>query len=188
LPTLSERTAPPYWLTSSLENWLSFRDNEFPAGTRVTCYGTMWSTPEKYAEGRAMARVLMRQMADGAYTSSTLDAIEDSEGEWTPEAPVVVVVEAPVRFDPETEMKEGGVLGLAVVWRERIALAVNRRARRKGLGTALLVQARVFAPGAGLYVAPRNIGAHHFLLEAGMRPLSVGSSGVVRYGVHEDEA
>lgn len=174
--------SPPYWATHTLDGFVNrAKGVSLPADVAVTCYGTTWSSPEEYAEGRALARRAMGRMAQGAYTTSTLEAIEDSD-EWTSESPVVIMVEAPTRYDPDTEMKQGGTLGVAVAWRDRIALAVAPTERRKGLGGALLSQARVFAPQAGCYVAARNVIAQHFCIQAGLTPMSVSSTGVVRYG------
>lgn len=176
----------PSWVTQITQRYLDSATGDLPEGTEVEVHSTMWTDPNAYRQAAATARSMLSRFAEGAYSTATLDAVSNVDPQYVSESPVLIVVSAPMQYDDETECKTGGPLAVAVAWRERIALAVSRSYRRRGLGKTLVRQSLQFAPGGGLWVAARNVDAQHFLLETGLRPVAIGSRGVLRYALDED--
>lgn len=100
--------------------------------------------------------------------------------------PTILAAELPFSYDEETECKQGGTLGMLVVWEAqggRAMLAVNRSHRRKGIGRCLVELANyLIGNHIYLWVGRENVVGQHFLLSCGLFPTAINGSGAIRYG------
>jgi hypothetical protein len=129
----------------------------------------------------------LRANANRRYSSQALMAVltaaerqyrEDDPSAW------VITVEAPYNYDPDTEVKSGGLVGVMVQLNDgscRVLMAVAAPARRCGVGTALTVAHSVLG-GWTAWVKTSNRDAQQFLLARGLQPMHINSQGAVRYG------
>jgi hypothetical protein len=95
--------------------------------------------------------------------------------------PTIVSAMRPYTFDPETETKSGGRLGMAAYWRDgRTVLAAHRDARRIHIGTALLERVlQEVAPV--MWVGQTNTAGQMLCLKSGLLVTSMNSRGALRY-------
>jgi hypothetical protein len=137
----------------------------------------------------------------GRYTPRTLNALL-AAGDIVQEAretgspipfeavPSLFTAGRPSSYDPDTEVKQGGIMGVVAVWEgTKVLLGVGREKRRQGVGRCLL-QAAQGMLGYGLSGAQAWVGQHNtegqmFLLSQGWRIASLNSSGAVCFAVTE---
>lgn len=98
--------------------------------------------------------------------------------------PLLVVADTPITYDEETEVKQGGMLGIVVCWpNDRTVIAVHARRRREGLGMALMDRLiyNIGRESVVLWAARDNRVGHHFALDLGLFPSAMNLSGAIRY-------
>lgn len=138
-----------------------------------------------YTERLRQAFHFLRQNDDLRYSSSTkmrlLTTADQLDAGRGVEAPLVLVLERPFTFDPDTEVKSGGLLGVAVVWpgSNKLVMAVHRMFRRARIGATML--SLLNFPGCQYsmttWVNRRNTTGQHFLLATGWSVSTLNSSG-----------
>jgi GNAT superfamily N-acetyltransferase len=142
----------------------------------------------------------------GRYTPRTVNALvnlaDRAEGRRingrpmrTEEAPIVIRMELPYRYDEDTECKHGGTIGVAVLLPEgddRVLVAVHKDSRRKGVGRELMHRAVAGAErretSPVTWVAADNADSQMFLLALGWRPVSLNGAGAVCYSQRQADA
>ncbi len=99
------------------------------------------------------------------------------------ECSAVCEAETPTHYDPDTEVKTGGLNGVIVQLRTgEILLAVNPDSRRHGVATRLLSTIVNSTGRTGFFdLSVHNDEAQHFALTAGYRPLAVTTAGRIHY-------
>jgi hypothetical protein len=100
------------------------------------------------------------------------------------EATYIVEAETPVRYDPDTEVKEGGIVGAAALLPSgEILVCVNDESLRNGVGTRLLeeVERGSTTVEPFLDMGVHNVEGQHFALTAGYRPSGINVEGRVIY-------
>lgn len=127
----------------------------------------------RHGDRRYSAQSLMRLLT----FADKIDA-----GDHT-ELPSIVTAEVPFAYDEETEVKSGGVLGIAVVLPDgRVMLAVHADKRRTKLGKALLsFVTSYFHSYPQVWVHRGNTIGAQFCLSMGYMPWLINPSGAVQY-------
>lgn len=136
----------------------------------------------------------MRRM--GRYTARTLSAVLNAadraesarisgrEAEYS-NMPVVLRAERVSRYDEETEVKYGGVVGVCIgmpAGDDRLLLAVHSEHRRHGVGAMLVGCARNYHTADPVaWVGTRNTVGQMFLLAQGWTPTSLNGGGAICY-------
>lgn len=114
--------------------------------------------------------------------ASSLNAGSFEEDEFS-FGPWVLTVEAPLSYDPDTEVKTGGLvamlLGLPGEERLKGVFSVASSLQGQGLGRTILTVARNWLPSMTFYVHRSNIPGLVLGLKLGYTPASVSSSGTV---------
>jgi hypothetical protein len=149
-----------------------------------------------YSEYITKARGFFATHGDRRYSSSSLNRLEGIEfairNDMTNQVtcPALVVADDPIVFDPETESKTGGLLGMAVCWpMERVMVAVNRAHRQQGIGSDMVQRlSREFGRSSlTLWVGQNNVAGHRFCLHNGFIPTAMNGGGAVRYAVGTED-
>ncbi|MFA5937375.1 MAG: hypothetical protein WC822_05895 [Candidatus Paceibacterota bacterium] len=129
----------------------------------------------------------LRQHSSRRYSNNSLMRVldlADYDFEDRP-APYIFRAEVPYEFDPISEVKTGGALGVMVQLNDgssRALLAVAPSHRRLGVATALL-QAHLLTLGTpSMWVSSSNVVGQMFLLSQGLMPQDFNARGVLRYG------
>lgn len=140
------------------------------------------SHPEYPARMRGAFQFL-RTHADGRYTATSLiNLLNASEGA-SGDRPTLHVLEAPSSYDEETEVKTGGMVGVAVKYTNgKTLLAVRAEHRRLRHGSLLLDAAARRGMAPNLWVHRENLGAIRFLAAADYSPQSMNSQGALNFG------
>lgn len=161
--------------------------------------GTEWAAHNPldgavYEDALRQAFNFLRRHDDGRYSSRmkmrVLQAAEQAEAgrvnslDADYNLPGVVTLMVPFSFDEDSEVKTGGMLGVAVVWPTeggRLMLAVNQSNRRQRLGSLLfgILQYPVQAGSLTSWVNRSNTIGQHFLLSRGFSPTGFNQSGGV---------
>lgn len=141
------------------------------------------------------AFTFFRKHGDGKYSANTImsllrasegisAAIENGGVVHANHLPSLAVAEMPYSFDEETEVKSGGLMGIAIHLPDnRILIAVHSEARRKRLGTVLLHILRAWRPAGemSIWVHRSNDVAQHFLLSNECVPWVLNPSGAIQW-------
>ncbi len=128
------------------------------------------------------------------YSAKSLMEIQSlSNYDSDDEVPVVgtlSIISAPFQYDPETEIKKGGSIGMVLTWPTgKSLLVVKNPSRRQGVATKLLNHHMNYIREGYFWVHRNNPVAQSFLLSQGLTPTAMNSSGAIRYGIpSEDEA
>lgn len=136
------------------------------------------------ADRRYSANALMKVMAAAEQTFSDEPHIHRA---LPPSPPVIIEVGSDFTYDPDTEVKSGGTLGVLVQLNDdynRALLAIAPAARRKGIGSALLRVHEAFGP-ASLFVHRGNVTAQMFLLNRAYLPQVINQQGAIRFAQYE---
>ncbi len=141
----------------------------------------------RHDSGRYSSRMKMRvlQMAE------EVEAARERGSTAVAGTPVVLALNQPFRFDEDTEVKSGGLIGVVVMWPSesgRVILAVHADYRRKHLGRTLLSVLRNQGTSVQLtsWVNKYNHVGQHFLLSTGFTPTGFNQSGGVCWTLGED--
>lgn len=144
--------------------------------------------PGRFSQALRDAFSFFRRAADGKYTSTSLMRLLDAAegGRQTGQPPVrIVEVGRPSSYDPDTEVKTGGVVGMAVVYESgRTMLAVAPASRGSRVGRTLLAEAGyglTITDPLTLWIHQSNVGAQRFALACGLVPESMNGSGAIAY-------
>jgi len=158
-------------------SYVAAHDNEF-------CLALEQAFPfvSAHANGRYTDRTIMtiRRMAD-RYRSFDFNA-EDASYH-----PFALVVESPHGWDPETEIKHGGIHAMLVglpndEGEYRGILVVAEHSRRRAIGKTLLQGARHITHSISFYASNTNMPAMRTAASGGFGAVQVNSStGVVQY-------
>jgi GNAT superfamily N-acetyltransferase len=135
----------------------------------------------------------MRRNSAGRYSSSALMRVQrahdDLQDGMVSRLPCLLVAERAAGYDELTEIKSGGILGMAVAWPDRTLLAVQPAARRQGLGSVLVAAVTGFIPEASrFWVARTNREGQQFLLRQGLVPQSMNNRGAIAFAIEGGEA
>lgn len=97
--------------------------------------------------------------------------------------PCIVTCEVPFSYDEDTEVKSGGIVGIAILLPDnRMMLAVHSERRRKRVGTALLrFVGNYFTSYPVVWAHRANTTAAGFLASQGLMPWAVNTAGAVQY-------
>lgn len=103
--------------------------------------------------------------------------------------PTLLLLASPTRYDPDTEVKYGGMMGVAIAWSDRLMLAIHADRHRQGAGTLLLEELRCRSSDMALrtWVSSGNVAGQMFLLASGWKPVSLNSAGAVCYAPHHPD-
>ncbi len=153
-----------------------------------------------YGQHLGRAFTFFRRHADGKYTDRTMMSLVNYSDTFAsyhrdPErlatsVPLLIVAEAPFAYDEVTEVKSGGVMGMAVVdpRSRRMMIAVHGNARREGIGSQLYLSARRNTPnGVVLWAGRKNTIGQHFCLSVGLVATALNSQGAIRFSMEDDE-
>lgn len=134
----------------------------------------------RHGDRRYSAQSLMRLLA----FADRLDA-----GDFTEQARIVTC-EVPFSYDEDTEVKSGGVLGVAVSLPDgRVMLAVHQERRRGRVGTALLAFVRDYYNAAPIvWVHRQNMVGAAFLCSQEYMPWVINTEGAVQYCAGQPQA
>lgn len=125
----------------------------------------------------------LRTHGDSKYTATSLMNLLSAAEGATGDRPLLHVLEAPSSYDEETEVKTGGMVGVAIKYTNgKTLLAVKREHRRHGHGLLLLDAASRRGMAPNLWVHRENLGAIRFLAAAGYSPQSMNSQGALSFG------
>ena len=131
----------------------------------------------RHGDRRYSAQSLIRLLAfadrlDAGVDPSELNAL-----------PAIVVAETPFSYDEDTEVKSGGVLGMAVMLPGgRTMIAAHSEYRQHRIGTALLQFMRTYYNEYLIvWVHRQNLAGASFLLSQGLMPWSINAAGAVQY-------
>lgn len=135
----------------------------------------------RYTDATLMQLVRAADKYEGALRNGAeFDAVHEDT-----DLPVLVVADRPYSYDEDTEVKTGGMVGLAVCWPERqgkTLVAVQADYRRKHIGSLLLTQVRSLVRDASLWVGQQNVIGQKFLLANNLVPVGFSSGMAIRYG------
>lgn len=150
---------------------------------------------ERWAMSMRQAFEFLRAAAGRHYTHSTLMKVLDFADNYgfrtDDDSPKPCLLRAVVEssYDPDTEVKRGGLLGVLVQMNDgnrRAVLAVAEQFRRKGVGSALLDLHTRAIGSPNFWVARGNVGAQQFLLQRGLVVQQMNGRGALMYGRDED--
>lgn len=127
----------------------------------------------RHGDRRYSAASLMRLLAH----ADRIDAGEHND------LPSVVTCEVPYSYDEDTEVKSGGVLGIAVLLPdERVMVAVHSERRQKRVGTSLIDFVRnYFTSYPVVWVHRANFTGAAFLASLELMPWELNAAGAVQY-------
>lgn len=145
------------------------------------------------------AFAFFRRHGDRRYSAASLmrlmdfaDRIDAGERE---NLPSLVTCEVPFTYDEDTEVKSGGIIGIAVMLPDnRTMIAVHTQRRKARVGTSLIRFVRDYFTSYPVVWAHRaNTQGAAFLAACGLMPWAVNTSGAVQYcervpGAEENEA
>lgn len=138
----------------------------------------------RHAQNRYSASTLMRLAnAAGEFDDRTRQGTEDSP-RTSSLLPVLTVASRPLSYDEDTEIKNGGTVGMMVTWPDGKALfAVVSGSRRQGIGRRIFAHNSRYANvNPYFWVNTSNVPAQQFLLAMGLTPTGLNGNGAVRYG------
>lgn len=132
---------------------------------------------------------------NGRYTNRTLSEIlsqaEILDGHRAGAVPDTALyrLSFPSEYDEETEVKYGGMAGIAVVLtpENKLLLAVHRQRRRGKLGTLLMDAVNGRHRHFSAWVSGQNLDGQQFLLSYGLFPVSMNGMGAVCYSRHDGD-
>lgn len=153
-----------------------------------------------YGNHLSKAFTFFRRHADGKYTDRTMmslvnyadmfNAYRGDTERLAATTPLLVVAESPFSYDEVSEVKTGGVMGMAVIdpRTRRTMIAVHGNARREGIGSQLYTTARRnFPNGIVLWAGRKNAIGQHFALSVGLVATALNSQGAIRFSMEDDE-
>lgn len=157
------------WLREHTVERLSLFYTAYTDSDKVTP-SVIMPTSDQYNLATRTAFEFVRRHGDGRYSDRTLMATHRLGDRWarTPsldvtEFPPFVVVEEAASYDPDTEVKSGGIIGMAYALPSeyeggtRAVLAVRQQSRCKGLGRYLLAELGVYLSSTpALFVGRTN--------------------------------
>lgn len=137
---------------------------------------------QRHAEGRYSDRTLMtvsrlsRKSEEAA--SGGVDSYEFGGS--------VLVAATEVHYDEDTEVKHGGILGVAVCIPTeqgvKAVLAVAPGARRSGVGSCLVDRLRGGFRNPTLWIGAANLVAQRFMVNQAAFPVAMNARGAIQYG------
>lgn len=127
------------------------------------------------------ARSRMRDLLGNAdfsgrnFSASKIEEVDQST--------LLVEAEIPVHYNPDTEVKEGGVLGVgAQLPSGELLVCVNSEAYREKIGTEILNTIHRNRPQNGFFdLSVHNMEGQAFALASGYRPSSLSLDGRIIY-------
>lgn len=139
------------------------------------------------AYGAVMSRAFefLRTHARSNYSNTSFMQVLDGPNrpEGTPK-PLLFTAEVPFNYDPDTEVKTGGLLGVLVQLNDgqsRALCSVAEPHRRQGVASALLYLHREAAGAPAFWVGRQNVTAQTFLLRNGYFVEQMNSRGALRF-------
>ena len=147
----------------------------------------------RYTQYIGQAFGFFRRHSEGRYSDATLMRLARAVdlanygGESDKSAlPYLVVAQVPTSYDELTEVKTGGIVGMAALWpnmENRLILCTARRARRAGYAKALLrIVQWNWGGSIHTWVGQGNLAGQSFLAGQGLYPTVIAPSGAIRYG------
>lgn len=141
---------------------------------------------QRHAQGRYSDRTLM-SVSRWSFTSAE---ILEGRGQPSPGSRAAAYsIAKEVTYDEDTEVKHGGTVAMAVAlpaeWGAKVVIATAPNCRRQGFGTRILAHITAYTPYAHAWVGNGNIAGMQFLLNCGMRPLSMNRRQAVLFGVED---
>jgi hypothetical protein len=150
-----------------------------------------------YEHGARQAFEFIRRNSNGRYSSRTLMRIAHSADyaemarmglqntAITVPTADIYILEMPSSYDPDTEVKSGGIVAACAYWPEvdgRYVLAVGGNSRRQRFGSVLTKYIQ-YITGNPMYVwvSPENQTGQHFLLTMGFAADTINRMGTLRW-------
>lgn len=155
-----------------------------------TGYGNGYTAHSEFADvARAVrqAFAFFRRHGDRRYSAASLmrllafaDRIDQGHVE---DIPCIVTCEVPFSYDEDTEVKSGGIVGIAILLPDnRMMLAVHSERRRKRVGTALLrFVGDYFTSYPVVWAHRANTTAAGFLASQELMPWAINTAGAVQF-------
>lgn len=141
---------------------------------------------QRHAQGRYSDRTLM-SVSRWSFTSAEM--VEGRRQSPDRIAASVHSIGKEVTYDEETEVKHGGTVAMAVClpseYGAKVVIATAPDCRRQGYGRRILQRIQSTVPYAHAWVGNTNIAGMQFLLDAGMRPLSMNRRQAVLFGLED---
>jgi GNAT superfamily N-acetyltransferase len=156
---------------------------------------------DQYGLALRQAFSFFRRHADGRYSNNTIMRILTAADRWDERVandertydnrlPNLAICVIPTTYDENTEVKNGGMVGVLVSWEDdskRAIMAVHKNYRRKSIGTSLFIRMRYSVLNANWWVGRHNQTGQQFLLSIGLFPTAFNTSGAIRYSAaHSD--